>query len=335
MRAGVPYRVVGGVKFYDRREVKDISAYLARAREPRRRGELAARREHAQARRRRHVDQPGGRVRAGRGRDLPRRAGRGGRRRGCTGKALGGVRELLELMTGLDGDRRRRRRAARSKAILEQTGYLAELEAERSIEARGRIENLQELVGVCREFDEALDAGDISRPARDRRRGHGRCRRRRARRRRRDPRRARPDAGVPRGDLAGHRPRRCRPRWRAERGHADDPAHRQGPRVPRRVPDRARGRRVPARAQPRRPRRARRGAAPLLRRHHPGPRAPLPVPRVEPHAVRRHRLLPTQPVPGRDPRGAGVGARVRPGKRRGSTFGAGGARTAGVDLPPS
>ena len=28
MRAGVPYRVVGGVKFYDRREVKDILAYL-------------------------------------------------------------------------------------------------------------------------------------------------------------------------------------------------------------------------------------------------------------------------------------------------------------------
>ena len=46
--------------------------------------------------------------------------------------------------------------------MLEHTGYLAELEAERSIEARGRIENLQELVGVCREFDEALDAGDVS-----------------------------------------------------------------------------------------------------------------------------------------------------------------------------
>ncbi len=48
------------------------------------------------------------------------------------------------------------------EAILEQTGYLAELEAERSIEAQGRIENLQELVGVCHEFDQALDAGDVS-----------------------------------------------------------------------------------------------------------------------------------------------------------------------------
>ena len=38
VRAGVPYRVIGGVKFYDRREVKDVARVPARAREPRRRG---------------------------------------------------------------------------------------------------------------------------------------------------------------------------------------------------------------------------------------------------------------------------------------------------------
>jgi DNA helicase-2/ATP-dependent DNA helicase PcrA len=48
------------------------------------------------------------------------------------------------------------------EAMLDQTGYLAELEAERTIEAQGRIENLSELVGVAREFDERLDAGDLS-----------------------------------------------------------------------------------------------------------------------------------------------------------------------------
>ena len=51
-----------------------------------------------------------------------------------------------------------------------------------------------------------------------------------------------------------------------EHGHADDAALREGARVPGRVPHRPRGRRVPARAQPRRSRRARRGAPPLLRR---------------------------------------------------------------------
>ena len=63
-------------------------------------------------------------------------------------------------------------------------------------------------------------------------------------------------------------------------------------------------RRVPARAQPRRSRRARRGAAALLRRHHPRRAAPLPVPRVEPHDVRLDRLPPAEPVPRRDPRRA-------------------------------
>jgi DNA helicase-2/ATP-dependent DNA helicase PcrA len=46
--------------------------------------------------------------------------------------------------------------------VLEDTGYLAELEAERSIEAEARLENLQELIGVCREFDDALESGDIA-----------------------------------------------------------------------------------------------------------------------------------------------------------------------------
>ena len=50
------------------------------------------------------------------------------------------------------------------------------------------------------------------------------------------------------------------------------------------------------------PGRARGGAAPLLRRHHPRPRAALPDPRVVPHAVRRHPVQPAEPVPRRDPR---------------------------------
>ena len=42
--------------------------------------------------------------------------------------------------------------------VLERSGYLEALEAERTIEARGRIENLEELVGVAREY-EAAGAG--------------------------------------------------------------------------------------------------------------------------------------------------------------------------------
>ncbi len=76
MRAGVPYRVVGGVKFYDRREVKDVLAYLRALVNP-----------DDEVSWRRVVNTPKrgvgdtsvnkvGRVRAGRGHHVPRRAAR-------------------------------------------------------------------------------------------------------------------------------------------------------------------------------------------------------------------------------------------------------------------
>ena len=80
---------------------------------------------------------------------------------GVGGKALGGIRDLLELMVAFEGFTADGVGATVAK-ILELTGYVAELEVERSIEAQGRIENLAELVGVGREFDAALDAGNLS-----------------------------------------------------------------------------------------------------------------------------------------------------------------------------
>ena len=46
--------------------------------------------------------------------------------------------------------------------VLERSGYLEALEAERTIEARGRIENLQELVGVAREWHAAAAEPTLS-----------------------------------------------------------------------------------------------------------------------------------------------------------------------------
>ena len=236
----------------------------ARAGEPRRRGELAAHRQHAQARRRRHVDQPGRRLRAGRGAHVPRGAARGERRRrhrqgarrhprparaagGVRGAPDGGVGDVVE-------------------AVLSRTGYVAELEAERSIEARAASR-------TCRS-SWACAASSTRRSTRRRRRA---SRPSPAWARPRTPRatsasrRARPRPGVPRGvslvtdldaDAEG---------GEQSVGHADDAAHGQGSRVPRRVHDRHGRRRVPPRAIARRSRRARGGTPPLLRRHHPGP----------------------------------------------------------------
>ncbi len=160
VRAGVPYRVVGGVKFYDRREVKDILAYLHAVVNP---DDEVSWRRVVNTPKRGVGDTSINKVTSyaqGAGVTF-REALTRSADAGVSGKALGGIRDLLELMEGFesvapDGI------SHTVEAILDQTGYLAELEAERSIEARGRIENLQELVGVCREFDLALDAGDVS-----------------------------------------------------------------------------------------------------------------------------------------------------------------------------
>jgi DNA helicase-2/ATP-dependent DNA helicase PcrA len=160
VRAGVPYRVVGGVKFYDRREVKDVLAYLRALVNP---DDEVSWRRVANTPKRGVGDTSVNKVASyaqGAGvtfRDALARADAAG----VSGKALGGIRDLLDLMVGFEATTAEGI-GPTVEAILEQTGYLAELEAERSIEARGRIENLQELVGVCHEFDQALDAGDVS-----------------------------------------------------------------------------------------------------------------------------------------------------------------------------
>ncbi len=160
VRAGVPYRVVGGVKFYDRREVKDVLAYLRGLVNP---DDEVSWRRVVNTPKRGVGDTSINRVAAyAQGAGITfRDALESAAVAGVHGKALGGIRDLLELMTRCEAVAAGGI-AVTVEAVLEQTGYLAELEAERSIEARGRIENLQELVGVCREFDLALDAGDVS-----------------------------------------------------------------------------------------------------------------------------------------------------------------------------
>jgi DNA helicase-2/ATP-dependent DNA helicase PcrA len=160
VRAGIPYRVVGGTKFYDRREIKDVMAYLRALVNP---DDEVSWKRVANTPKRGVGDTSVAKIEAyAQGAHLTfRDALRAAAAAGVTGKALGGIKDLLELMIvfeayTLDGV------AATVERILDLTGYVAELEVERTIEAQGRIENLAELVGVCREFDVALDSGDTS-----------------------------------------------------------------------------------------------------------------------------------------------------------------------------
>jgi len=160
VRAGIPYRVVGGTKFYDRREVKDALAYLRALVNP---DDEVSWKRVVNTPKRGVGDTSVAKVEAyGQGAHLTfRDALREAAAAGVSGKALGGIRDLLQLMVAFEGFTADGVGPTLAK-ILELTGYVAELEVERSIEAQGRIENLAELVGVCREFDAALDAGNLT-----------------------------------------------------------------------------------------------------------------------------------------------------------------------------
>jgi DNA helicase-2/ATP-dependent DNA helicase PcrA len=211
VRRGIPYKVVGGTRFYDRREVKDVLAYLRAVTNPTDEVSL-----------KRIVNVP----KRGVGDTSVARLDRYARDHGVAfadaldhaddagvvGKALTGIRRLLDLLADLrdlragtpptagdasaeapgavltgasatsppgsssaDGASadasgatggagtddpgggeapRGAGPAELLEAVLERTGYLAELTEEHSVEAAGRIENLDELIGAAREVDD-------------------------------------------------------------------------------------------------------------------------------------------------------------------------------------
>lgn len=153
IRAGIPYKVVGGVRFYDRKEIRDIVAYL------------------------RVLDNPGDAVSLRRILNTPRR-GIGDRAEACvavyaenTGvgfgdalvaaaqgkvpmlntraeKAIAGFVEMFDELRGrLDDDL-----GELVEAVLERTGYRRELEASTDPQELARLDNLNELVSVAHEF---------------------------------------------------------------------------------------------------------------------------------------------------------------------------------------
>jgi DNA helicase-2/ATP-dependent DNA helicase PcrA len=151
MRVGIPYKVIGGTRFYDRREIKDAIAYLKAVANPA--DEVSVKRI-VNVPKRGIGDTTVGKVDShakmigGTFVDALRRADDAG----VSGKAIRGIASFLELLDSF-ADELQKGPAATLEAILRDTGYVAELEDERSVEAEGRLENLQELVGVARDFE--------------------------------------------------------------------------------------------------------------------------------------------------------------------------------------
>jgi DNA helicase-2/ATP-dependent DNA helicase PcrA len=154
VRANVAYQVIGGTKFYERAEVKDALAYLTLLTNPADSVSFA-----------RVVNSP----KRGIGQTT---VGRVLAHANTMGEPVMEIAAVPEMVPGLGPaavkalDRfasiveRLRELTEHSsvgdllESLLQETGYVEALEAERTIEAQGRVENLQELVGVAREFDE-------------------------------------------------------------------------------------------------------------------------------------------------------------------------------------
>ena len=161
MRSGVPYKVVGGTRYYDRREIRDAMAYLRAVVNPT---------DEVSVKRVLNVPKRGigdtsvdklDRYAAETGRgfvDALRHADEAG----VTGPAQRGIASFVVLLDSL-AERLADETVGPAdllQAALEGSGYRAELEAEDTVEAHGRLENLDELIGSAHEFtrvDEFLE----------------------------------------------------------------------------------------------------------------------------------------------------------------------------------
>jgi len=153
VRRKIPYRVVGGTRFYDRREVKDALAYLRSVVNPS--DEVSVRRI-VNVPKRGVGDTSLARLDAwatSHGRPFADALTKA-EEAGVGGRALTGIGELVGLLDEMRDLEPRAGPSTMLEAVLARTGYAAELRADGSIEAEGRLENLAELVGVAREFEE-------------------------------------------------------------------------------------------------------------------------------------------------------------------------------------
>jgi DNA helicase-2/ATP-dependent DNA helicase PcrA len=151
VRQGIAYQVIGGPRFYERAEIKDLVAYLQVLDNP---FDAVSLLRIANRPRRGIGDTTLARLQAyadGRGMSLfeslayPEEAGIGA-------APLKNVSALRTLLVSLQAAAQDLAVPDLIEAVLERSGYAEALEAERTIEAQGRLENLQELVGVAREY---------------------------------------------------------------------------------------------------------------------------------------------------------------------------------------
>ena len=155
MRADIPYKVVGGTRFYDRKEIKDAIAYLRAVVNPA--DEVSIKRVLNEPKRGVGTTSIGKLDAFATAHGLSfldalRRADEAG----VGGRATTGIEVFLGLLDDVS-DLAGGSPGPLLQQMLERSGYLDQLEADRTIEAEGRLENLAELVGAANEAETVAD----------------------------------------------------------------------------------------------------------------------------------------------------------------------------------
>ena len=153
VRFGIPYQVIGGPKFYDRREVKDVIAYLRALVNP---ADAVAVKRIVNVPKRGIGDTTIGHLdRAAESGEMTfwEALGDAGDNGRLSSRARKQIAEFLGLMTFL-GEKAEAGPRAALEAISKETGYIDDLNREGTIEALGRIENIKEFTTVAEQFEE-------------------------------------------------------------------------------------------------------------------------------------------------------------------------------------
>ncbi|RBQ16550.1 DNA helicase PcrA [Spongiactinospora rosea] len=161
IRTGLPYKVVGGVRFYERKEVRDLLAYLRVLANP---GDVVSLRRIINVPKRGIGDRAEAMVEAFASRErISFWEGllRAEEAPGLATRSLNAIKEFTALLTELQEKAEGVPPAALAEDVLVSTGYRAELENSEDPQDESRLENLDELIAVAAEFEEADPEGTL------------------------------------------------------------------------------------------------------------------------------------------------------------------------------